>query len=122
MKREDLIKVFTMKIDGYSYQKIGEEFGVTRQYIHNELTRAINLRGYTIKKPRFKCIYPEILKFMKANDLKVEDFAEKVDISDRVIRSRLSGATSFKMKEMKNISELMKQSIERIFYEGMESK
>ncbi len=31
MTREELIKAFEMKLDGYSYEKIGETLGYTRQ-------------------------------------------------------------------------------------------
>lgn len=68
MTREEKIKAFEMRLDGMTFQEIGDHFGVTRQCIEGYLKP-----NRTRKKPykNFKCIYPGLKKWMLENCVSV---------------------------------------------------
>lgn len=55
-----------MTLDGYTYQEIADEFGVTKQYISSLFgSKLYNSQLYD------KIIYPNIVKWMKENNFTV---------------------------------------------------
>ena len=58
MTREEKIKVFEMRLDGYTLQRIANDMGVTRQRIYQIL--------YERPRRGFKSIYPLLNGWMNA--------------------------------------------------------
>ena len=59
MTREEKIKVFEMRLDGYTLQRIANDMGVTRQRIYQIL--------YERPRRGFKSIYPLLNGWMNDN-------------------------------------------------------
>lgn len=68
MTKEDKIKAFEMRLNGMTFQEIGDHFGVTRQYIES------CFKPERKRKPinkNFKCIYPGLKKWMVENNVSI---------------------------------------------------
>ena len=63
MTREQKIEAFTMRVDGLSYEEIANKYGVSKQYIYQELcenTKKGNIKGV---------IYPNLADGLEREDL-----------------------------------------------------
>ena len=70
MTKEDKIKAYAMTLDGYTYQAIANEFGVTKQYISSLHGRkSYNSKLYD------EIIYPNITKWMEENKVTVRSLS-----------------------------------------------
>lgn len=76
MTKEELIKAFEMKVDGYSYEKIGETLGYTRQSVNCELHKVLSNRPISTEKSVFpnltreiKSRYKTLIKFCEVENL-----------------------------------------------------
>lgn len=63
MTKEDKIKAFEMRLDGYTYEEIGKRFGVSKQNVQSMLAAGKNS---VIRK---KSIYPAIDNWLIDNRL-----------------------------------------------------
>lgn len=78
MNKETLIKVFTMRIDGSTYQEIGENLGFSKQYVEQELKQSINKEKTTYAKR-----YPKrekVVEYMADNNLSINEFSKLLEI------------------------------------------
>lgn len=113
MTREEKIKAFAMKLDGKTLQEIGDEFGVSKQCIHQLLNRSCKNRASSI------CIYKGLSEILCNNNLSIARFCEqlKLDLSPVSISRKLSGKTDFKISEIKKILQVTGLTFEECFAE-----
>jgi len=71
MTREQKIEIFTMRMDGATYQEIGDKFGVTRQYIE----QILHIQDRRRVKISHQCIYSGLSKFIDDEDLTYRQIA-----------------------------------------------
>lgn len=103
MTKEDKIKAFSMKIDGYTYEEIAREFGVAKQYICSILTSPGKEKTYE------KIIYPRIADWLRKNNLSMTKFAIKL-YPEKTVKN----AQSTSSRKMRGKTELNKSDIDRI--------
>lgn len=87
MTKEQKIEAYAMRLDGVSLQGIADHFGVSKQYIHQLLPGARRSN----KKKYESYIYPNIVKFLRENNVSAKHLAELCDITNSGINHFLSG-------------------------------
>lgn len=88
MKKEQVKDMCCMRVDGYSYQDIGEKYGVTRQRAQQIVSRAIKEKSVSARK---LCVYPNIDGWMFENNINQKDIAERAGCTQNNISSVLLG-------------------------------
>lgn len=108
MKREQLIAICIMRIDGYSLQDIADEYNVSKQHI-SDLLHGIISRG------RRNIIYPN-LKFWLAQDKNRNktNFAKEVGVSKTSMMNYLKGRVDFPLNVVRKISDITGLTIEQV--------
>lgn len=88
MTREELIKAFEMRVDGYSYRQIGEKLGYTKQNVSNLLNKVVK----DFSKSAW--VYPNLAREIGLLDKSVEEFCEEVRIRPNHFRNMVYGKTN----------------------------
>lgn len=106
MDKKTLIEIFILRLDGNTYEEIGDKFGFTKQYIEQELKKAISKPKTTyIKK------YPQrqsVVKYMADNNLDITNFAKLLEMPYTNLSTFLRG-----------ISQSLKTAMEISKYTGL---
>jgi len=84
MTREEKIEAFTMLQDGYTYDQIGKRFGISKQRAHQILHAGPRAR-------KWKWVYPNLKKWITANERTVESIALETGICIGTIVNLLNG-------------------------------
>lgn len=71
---KDKVKMFEMRLNGCTLQEIGNEFGITRERVR-QILNSVTRRGTSMIRGREGIIYPNISKWLKDNDISLEEFA-----------------------------------------------
>lgn len=91
MTREQKIDMFTMRLDGYTLQQIGDKYGITRERVRQILSpREHSTDIYAPKS----CIYPALGKWMNDNKVNAVALAKLADVSQATIYNTLRGVHS----------------------------
>ena len=112
MNKETLIKVFTMRIDGSTYQEIGENLGFSKQYVEQELKQALNKEKVTYAKR-----YPQrenVVEYMADNNLSINEFSKLTGIEYRNL-SNFMRAESQSLKTAMKIADYTGLSLDEVF-------
>lgn len=112
MNRETLIKVFAMRIDGSTYQEIGENLGFSKQYIEQELKRAIN-KGKTTYAKR----YPQremVVEYIADNNLSIGEFSKLIGVSYSNLVNFMRGENQ-SLKTAMKIADYTGLSLDEVF-------
>lgn len=82
MTREELIMAFTMRLDGATFEEIGNKFGVTRQAIMYNFDSVVH-RGRDKKTDIAisKIVYPNIARYIKDAQITMGKFIEMLGYS-----------------------------------------
>ena len=113
MTREDKLKAFAMRLDGYMFQEIADEFGVTRQYIQQMFSDET-----TGRKKVALCIYPGIEKWMRDNRVTAYKLNKMMGIWGKnaaPMYNRLNGTTEFVLNEIKLLLEVTGMTFDEAF-------
>ena len=87
MTREEKIDAFTMRLDGYTLQEIGDKYGLTRERIRQMFASITTESGISRKK----YIYPNISDWMIDNNVSQYDLCKKLGCAQNTISSYLTG-------------------------------
>lgn len=89
MKKEEIIKMYEMRLNGDTLQEIGDKFGISRQAVFQKIG------GFTKHdNAKDKIVFSGIRKWMIENDCSVSKLACSLpDISYNHIRNSLKGNT-----------------------------
>lgn len=86
MTKMEKIMAFTMRLDGSSYQEIGEKLGYSRQNVYDALSRTLRDKG-----PAMKCVYPAVSRWMEQHRVSGTKLADKMCYTYGTIYTYLSG-------------------------------
>lgn len=116
MTKEDKIKAYAMTLDGYTYQSIANEFGVTKQYISSLFGRKLyNAKLYD------EIIYPNITKWMEENkvtvrSLSIELYSEQSpNVAQTKLSKKLKGERKFTIDDIDKILKITGMKYEEAF-------
>jgi hypothetical protein len=115
--REQKVKAFEMRIDGYTYAEIANRFGVSRQYIHQILTFGVEK---PIQKGLRNCVYYNIAQWITNNNLTIPKLCKMMGRKPgyhQALRNKLTGITEFSISEIKLILALTGMEFDEAFAE-----
>ena len=111
MTREEKIDAFTMRLDGYTLQEIGDKYGLTRERIR-QMFAAVTIESGISRK---NYIYPNISDWMIGNNVSQFDLCKKLGCSQAAISSYLTGKRKPTFSFINLILELTKMPYEVAF-------
>ncbi len=112
MTREQKIEAFTMRMDGATYQEIGDKFGVTKQRIE----QILHPQGIKRAKISHQCIYSGLSQYMERLNLTYGQLADIFEVNSiPAIRKKILGISQFKINEIERILEKTGMTFEECF-------
>lgn len=117
MTKEDKIKAYAMRLDGASFQQIADEFGVTRQYIHQVITKPGGR-----DRPIRRYIYPNIAIWMHEKRHSAKALAADIQVSQQCITKILKGKGNPSKQTIDRILEVTGMTYEQAFFQDKEMK
>ena len=114
MTREEKIDAFTMRLDGYTLQEIGDKYGLTRERIR-QMFASITTKSGISRKSYKNYIYPNISDWMIDNNVKQSDLSKKLGCAQVTISSYLTGKNPPSFAFINLMLELTKMQYEVAF-------
>ena len=114
MTREEMIDAFTMRLDGYTLQEIGDKYGLTRERIR-QMFASITTKSGIPRKSYKNYIYPNISDWMIDNNVKQSDLSKKLGCAQVTISSYLTGKNPPSFAFINLMLELTKMPYEVAF-------
>ena len=111
MTREEKIDAFTMRLDGYTLQEIGDKYGLTRERIRKMFAAVTTESGISRKN----YIYPNIADWMIENNVSQCDLSKKLGCAPNTISTYLTGRTHPTFTFINLMLELTKMPYEVAF-------
>ena len=111
MTREEKIDAFTMRIDGYTLEEIGEKYGVTKEGIRQIFAKVTTESGISRKN----YIYPNIADWMIENNVTQSLFCKELRCSQQTISGYLTGKKSPSYEFISKVLEITKMPYEVAF-------
>ncbi|MBY7007906.1 XRE family transcriptional regulator [Clostridium botulinum] len=118
---KDKIKMFEMRTRGCTLAEIGEMYGITRERVRQILKSAIS-RSTSMVRGREGIIYPNISKWLKDNDVSIEEFAEYLGKEQNFKKKKvtrlshiLKGKGEFTMQEILAVLKVTRMTFEQAF-------
>lgn len=85
LTREQKIKIFVMRTDGYTMQEIADEFGMTRENVR------LVINGLLDKKPPSTGnMYPAIWRALRRKGISISEISRKTKISNATLYRAVS--------------------------------
>lgn len=123
---KDKIKMFEMRIRGCTLQEIGDEYGITRERVRQIMQSSIS-RSTSMIRGREGIIYPNISKWLKDNDVSLEEFKSALQIEQNLkyknatrLSHILKGKGEFSMSEIRGILKITNMTFEEAFQSNKE--
>ena len=85
MTKEQIVSMFSDRLDGLTYEEIGQKHGITKQRVHQLLTSE--------KKERkiMKSVYKRLNAWMRINNVSGTEFGQMIGISAPLVHKYLKG-------------------------------
>lgn len=108
MTREQKHQMLDMRLDGYSFEYIGERFGVSRQRAQQILSgKGSGKRNATSKQNRLgRYIFPKIAIWMNEHDYTLAMMAEEIGVRPTTLSKQLLGNVEPPLKTVRKIIEI----------------
>lgn len=90
MNREQKLEMFAMRLDGYTFQEIGDKYGVTGVAVREALEQA-GRGNYWAKNARSRCVYKGLGYWIGIKSMNAKRISEKTGISSGTIERALKG-------------------------------
>lgn len=112
MTREALIKICTMRIDGYTYQEIADEMGCTKQNVQQTIKDITDSR-----KNRFfsHSVYPNLIREIRIKHHSITEFSRISGIDYRRLQGLLTGKVKVSITEAITICKLFDKDVAYLF-------
>ena len=112
MTREEKIEAFSMRLDGYTFQEIGERFGVSKTAVQQILQRAVSSNG-TVHS---KWVYPNLRDWIIEQGLSLSQMSQMFGLSVNSISTYLLGKMDPPYSFIKAVLKVSGMSFEEAFY------
>jgi transcriptional regulator with XRE-family HTH domain len=114
MTKEQKLKMYEMRLDGYTIQEIADEFGVSRQYV----VQIVPFNGRSRKGSSYdKCIYPNIKNWLIKNRIAYRQFADLCDVNVMTLHNGINGNTTMTKTTIDKILKATGMKYEEAFME-----
>jgi predicted transcriptional regulator len=114
MTREDIVRMFEMRIDGATYEEIGKEFGVTRERIRQILEKNIKQPIVPVEQTY---IYPGLRNWMLTNGCNANKLRNETNVCKTMtgFYNKLKGRSNFSINEIKTLLSYTGLTFEEAF-------
>lgn len=107
--------MFSLYLQGYSYQEIGNKFGMTRQAVEQQLRTSYWKRASVISS----CVYPNIRKWLRENNVSFRRLANEMGFecgngTPASITNILRGKQELRAKDIKKLATVTGLTYEQI--------
>lgn len=116
MTNEEKKIAYGMLLDGYSYQKVADRIGISRQAVHQHFGKLFDKKAAATSRIKYK----NILNFMSENNITRREFAEKANLEYATLGSVLNGKVSPSKKTIDAILKFTGMTYEEAFAENEE--
>lgn len=111
MTRDERIKAFTMRIDGYSWDDISEAVGYERATVFTDLTRCIRK-----KRRPVPIVYPALRELCYQRfDGSISKMALSLGMSESTLRDQMNGTTQPSGNTIRSILSAFDLTFEQAF-------
>ena len=105
-----------MRLDGYTYEEIGNRLGVTKQWAEQLCKNAIQGKSCAGMKIRRPCVYPKIAEYMERNRCSYTDIARTCGATYQTVKTFLSGKTKdIRLSTALKIAAMLGMTVEEAF-------
>lgn len=114
-------EMYEMRISGATYQEIADESGISKQAVHDALSRYIRRLTSGIRGHRlclFGIKYKAIREYFANNVYEsINTFAKKTDVQPATMKNFLTGKSEsrFTIPQIKQICEIVGKPFEEVF-------
>lgn len=114
IEKERAVEMFKMKLDGFTYEEIGEKFGLSRQRVH----QILSIGETKIKINLDYVIYPGLKKWMEDNTINASALQRIMYKNGNTGRAKqkLSGEVKFNIHDIKKIIKASGLTFEELFF------
>jgi transcriptional regulator with XRE-family HTH domain len=110
MTREEIIKAFVMRVDGFTFEQIGQEYGVSKQSIQQALNNVVNGSRRVSRYTHYR----NLIIWLEENGISATRFAKQSGITPYILRGKLKEGRSFTQKEIIRICKNTGLSFEQL--------
>ena len=116
MTKEELMKAFEMRIDGYTYEEIGNKLRYSTTYIHKILQRTCTGNKAAVRNVQYKTyVYPNLVYEITSNHASIRDFCKEHNLTYNTIYNILRGLCQPKMKTIQKLVKRTGKPMEYLF-------
>ena len=114
--KENIMKMFEMRLEGKTLEEIGQHFGVTRQ-------RVMQILDYKIEKACAgrkisKCIFPGIVNWLYKNEMTLKELCNGINcMCVTAFYQKMHGEKELKMSQIRAILAFTGMTFEEAFGE-----
>ena len=105
ISNEDKVKMFSMRLEGATFQEIADKFGISRQRVQQLLCS----NRPSTRKTLNKIVYPNIAKWLDDNGMNIYCFGERCGLSSTSLRNFLLldlGCTKYTIDKILEVTGL----------------
>lgn len=119
MNNKEKIDMFAMRLNGATYAEISERYGISRQRVEQILHNpGENGRGPRRRNRK----YPNLDKWIRENNNKATDLADKLGININTLNGWLKGYREPKVSSIKKVLSFTGMTFEEAFAEVSEGE
>ncbi len=121
MKQENkdrLLEMIKMRLDGCTYQEIGDKYGVTKQCVQQSIANFAGKERTVRQSSLDRCIYPNIRAWMIDDNISMIKLSKICGLAEThigAVRTKLYGERDFKISEIKAILKESGKTFEYMF-------
>ena len=116
MTKQELLKAFEMRMEGYTYEEIGNELCYSGINIRHCLKRAYEGNKEGLRKLRSnEYIYPNLVHEIFKNHGSVRDFCLDADIALSTVHNALRGTSKPKLSTVQKLVKRTGKPMEYLF-------
>ena len=111
MTKEEKIDAFTMRLDGYTLQEIGDKYGLTKERIRQILEKSCKIERNTMKN----YVYPNLEDWMSKNGINCTMLGKQLNVSRQSIYNILTGKNHPSFELINRVLDVTKMPYEVVF-------
>ena len=116
MTKEQKLEMFSMRLDGATFQEIGDKFGLTRQRVE-QILKFGEIRSHRSKVSE-KCIYKGLSDYIDKEKITLSELAKMIGMkckTTELAKKRITGVRPFKINEIRKILKITGMTFEECF-------
>ena len=116
MTKEQKLEMFSMRLDGATFQEIGDKFGLTRQRVE-QILKFGETRSHRSKVSE-KCIYKGLSDYIDKENITLNELTKMIGMkckTTELANKRITGVRQFKINEIRKILERTGMTFEECF-------